>query len=64
MNNQPGATDFGTAHVAYLPDGKVLGLNKIPRIVEMYARWLQVQERMTSEIAGFLQEVLQPPWRK
>jgi len=46
---------FGKASVAYIPDGKVIGLSKIPRIVEMYARRLQVQERMTTEIAHFLQ---------
>jgi GTP cyclohydrolase IA len=51
---------FGHAHVAYIPNGKVIGLSKIPRIVEMYARRLQVQERMTSQIADFLQEVLNP----
>ena len=51
---------FGTAAVAYIPRGRVLGLSKIPRIVEMYARRLQVQERMTQEIATFLQERLQP----
>jgi len=51
---------FGRVHVAYIPDGKVIGLSKIPRVVEMYARRLQVQERMTSEIAGFLQDVLHP----
>ena len=51
---------FGKAHVAYIPDGKVIGLSKIPRIVEMYARRLQVQERMTTEIAQFLQAVLNP----
>lgn len=50
---------FGKAHVAYIPDGKVIGLSKIPRIVEMYARRLQVQERMTAEIAQFLQEAVQ-----
>ena len=49
---------FGKVHVAYIPDGKVIGLSKIPRIVEMYARRLQVQERMTTEIAQFLQAVL------
>jgi GTP cyclohydrolase I len=49
---------FGKAHVAYIPNGKVIGLSKIPRIVEMYARRLQVQERMTSEIAQFLQDTL------
>jgi len=51
---------FGHAHVAYIPNGKVIGLSKIPRIVEMYARRLQVQERMTSQIADLLQEVLNP----
>ena len=51
---------FGKVHVAYIPDGKVIGLSKIPRIVEMYARRLQVQERMTTEIAQFLQAVLTP----
>jgi len=51
---------FGHAHVAYIPDGKVIGLSKIPRIVETFARRLQVQERMTSQIANFLQETLNP----
>ena len=51
---------LGQAHVAYIPDGKVIGLSKIPRIVEMFARRLQVQERMTQEIAQFLQETLNP----
>jgi len=51
---------LGQAHVAYIPDGKVIGLSKIPRIVEMYARRLQVQERMTRQIADFLQETLEP----
>jgi GTP cyclohydrolase I len=51
---------FGRAHVAYIPEGKVIGLSKIPRVVEMFARRLQVQERMTAEIAGFLEEVLNP----
>ena len=49
---------YGRAHVAYIPNGKVIGLSKIPRIVEMFARRLQVQERMTAEIAHFLQEIL------
>jgi len=49
---------YGRAHVAYIPNGKVIGLSKIPRIVEMFARRLQVQERMTSQIANFLQETL------
>ena len=42
---------YGRAHVAYIPDGKVVGLSKIPRIVEMYARRLQIQEQMTTQIA-------------
>jgi GTP cyclohydrolase I len=50
----------GHADVAYIPKGRVLGLSKIPRIVDMFARRLQVQERMTSQIADFLMEVLQP----
>lgn len=51
---------FGRCHVAYIPDGKVIGLSKIPRIVEVFARRLQVQERMTVEIANFLNEKLDP----
>ena len=51
---------IGRAHVAYLPSGKVIGLSKIPRIVDMYARRLQVQERMTRQIADFINDVLQP----
>lgn len=51
---------FGRAHVAYIPNGKVIGLSKIPRIVEMFARRLQVQERMTVEMANFLQDTLHP----
>jgi len=51
---------LGRAHVAYIPDGKVIGLSKIPRIVEMFARRLQVQERMTQQIAEFLDETLHP----
>lgn len=51
---------LGRAHVAYLPKGKVIGLSKIPRIVEMYARRLQVQERMTRQIADLLQTTLEP----
>ena len=51
---------FGTAAVGYLPRGRVIGLSKIPRVVEMYARRLQVQERMTQQIADFLQQHLNP----
>jgi GTP cyclohydrolase I len=51
---------FGCAHVAYVPDGKVIGLSKIPRIVELFARRLQVQERMTRQIADFVEKVLKP----
>jgi GTP cyclohydrolase I len=51
---------FGRAHVAYSPCGKVIGLSKIPRIVEMFARRLQVQERMTRQIADIIEEILQP----
>jgi len=51
---------FGTMHVAYLPNNKVIGLSKIPRIVDMFARRLQVQERLTHNVAETLQEVLKP----
>jgi len=51
---------FGTASVAYIPRGRVVGLSKIPRIVEMYSRRLQVQERLTQQIAQFLQDRLDP----
>jgi GTP cyclohydrolase I len=51
---------IGRAHVAYIPDGKVIGLSKIPRIVDMYARRLQVQERMTRQVADFLRDLLKP----
>ncbi len=50
----------GHAHVAYIPNGKVLGLSKIPRVVEMFSRRLQVQERLTEQIAQFLDELLHP----
>src|SRR5256714_13904360 len=51
---------FGTAAVAYIPRGRVIGLSKIPRVVETYARRLQVQERLTQQVADFLQTRLQP----
>jgi GTP cyclohydrolase I len=51
---------FGKAHVAYIPNGHIVGLSKIPRIVEVFARRLQVQERLTEEIATALDEVLKP----
>jgi GTP cyclohydrolase I len=51
---------FGKAHVAYIPNGKIVGLSKIPRIVDVYARRLQVQERLTEEIAEGLCSVLNP----
>ena len=51
---------MGRVHVAYIPDGKVIGLSKIPRIVDMYARRLQVQERMTRQIADYLRDLLRP----
>ena len=51
---------IGRAHVAYMPKGKVIGLSKIPRIVDLFARRLQVQERMTCQIAELIEEVTQP----
>jgi GTP cyclohydrolase IA len=51
---------FGHAHVAYIPDGRIVGLSKIPRIVDIYARRLQVQERLTDQVADALMEILQP----
>ena len=51
---------FGKVHVAYIPKGKVIGLSKIPRLVEVFARRLQVQERMTQQIADAIQEAIQP----
>ncbi len=51
---------YGRCHVAYLPKGKIIGISKIPRIVEMFSRRLQVQERMTNQIATTLQQVLDP----
>jgi GTP cyclohydrolase I len=51
---------FGRVHVAYIPDGKVVGLSKIPRLVEMFSRRLQVQEKLTTQIAETLDQVLAP----
>ena len=51
---------FGYAHIAYIPDGKIIGLSKIPRILDMFARRLQVQERMTQEVADMLNDKLNP----
>ena len=51
---------FGKCHVAYIPDGKIVGLSKIPRLVDLFSRRLQVQERLTCQIAETLQEYLKP----
>jgi GTP cyclohydrolase IA len=51
---------FGKAHIAYIPNGKIVGLSKVPRVVEVFARRLQVQERLGEQIANALDEVLQP----
>ncbi|MEP7115981.1 MAG: GTP cyclohydrolase I FolE [Acidobacteriota bacterium] len=51
---------FGKCHVAYIPNGRVIGLSKIPRLVDMFARRLQVQERMTSQIAETIRDAVQP----
>jgi GTP cyclohydrolase I len=51
---------FGKAHIAYIPDNKIVGLSKLPRIVEVFARRLQVQERLTEQIAQAIQDVLNP----
>ena len=51
---------FGKAHIAYIPNGKIVGLSKLPRVVDAFARRLQVQERLTTQIRDCIQEVLQP----
>ncbi len=51
---------FGKVHIAYIPDGKIVGLSKLPRIVDVFARRLQVQERMTKEIADTINQYLKP----
>jgi GTP cyclohydrolase I len=51
---------FGRAHIAYVPDGRIVGLSKLPRIVEVFARRLQVQERLTEQVADAIEEVLAP----
>ena len=51
---------FGQVHVAYIPDGKIVGLSKLPRLIEVFARRLQVQERLTEEIAEAIERMLQP----
>src|SRR5204863_7386575 len=51
---------FGKAHVAYLPEGKILGLSKLARLVDCFARRLQVQERLTMQIANAVMDILQP----
>jgi GTP cyclohydrolase I len=51
---------FGKVHIAYIPDGKIVGLSKLPRVVEVFARRLQVQERLTEQVASAIMDVLRP----
>ncbi|MFQ5679537.1 MAG: GTP cyclohydrolase I FolE [Gemmatimonadota bacterium] len=51
---------FGKAHIAYIPDGKIVGISKVPRVVEVFARRLQIQERLTEEIAGAIERAISP----
>ena len=51
---------FGKVHVAYIPNGKVIGLSKVPRLIEVFSRRLQIQERLTTQIAEIIQNVIQP----
>ena len=51
---------FGKVHVAYIPNGKVIGLSKVPRLIEIFSRRLQIQERLTTQIAETIQKVIQP----
>jgi GTP cyclohydrolase IA len=51
---------FGKSHIAYIPDARIVGLSKLPRIVEAFARRLQVQERLTEQVAGAIEEGLRP----
>jgi len=51
---------FGKVHVAYIPNGKVIGLSKVPRLIEVFSRRLQIQERLTTQIAETIQKVIEP----